>query len=86
MHKIYLFVEKNNHFRKVGVDQPYLFKHKKIRLLKEYFEDGLFLPHSKNSGNVERYFLTKDKILKEDEHHYFFNFPFKFDEVEGKEP
>lgn len=86
MHKIYLFVEKNNHFRKVGVDQPYLFKHKKIRLLKEYFEDGLFLPHSKNSDNVERYFLTKDKILKEDEHHYFFNFPFKFDEVEGKEP
>ena len=62
MHKIYLFVEKNNHFRKVGVDQPYLFKHKKIRLLKEYFEDGLFLPHSKNSDNVERYFLTKDEI------------------------
>ena len=53
MHKIYLFVEKNNHFRKVAVDQPYLFKHKKIRLLKDYFEDGLFLPHSKNSNTVK---------------------------------
>ena len=86
MHKIYLFVEKNNQVRKVGVDQSYLFKHKKIRLLKDYFEDGLFLIHAKNSDRKEKYFITKDKILEEDEHHYFFNFPFKFEEVEGKEP
>jgi hypothetical protein len=86
MQKIYLYIEKNNQIRKVAVDQPYLFAHKKLRLLKDYLEDGLFILHLNNNKNFERYYLTKDKINKEDEHHYYFNFPFKFEQVEGFEP
>ncbi len=86
MHKIYLFIEKNNYFRKVAVDQAYLYKHKRIRLLKEYFEEGLFLLHVPDSNKIERYDITKNKIVKEDDYHYFFNFPFKYEDVEGKEP
>jgi hypothetical protein len=86
MKKIYLYIEKNHQIRKVAVDQPYLFSHKKIRLLKDYFEGGLFILHSINNRETEQYFLTKDKIIKEDEHHFYFKFPFKFEQVEGFEP
>ena len=86
MHKIYLYVEKNKQIRKVAIDQAYLFAHKKIRLLKDYFEEGLFILHSTGKNKFDRYFLTKDKIDREDEHHYYFSFPFGYDQVEGLEP
>ena len=89
MRTIYLREDLEGFSRKVLIDMAYLVSHKKIRLLKRYYKETLYLPYYSNSHPAtkpERYFLTKDKILKEDEHHYFFNFPFKFDEVEGKEP
>ena len=84
MRTIYLRKDYNSHIRKVLIDMAYLVSHKKIRLPKYYFEDGLYLPHiSKNENEIEKYFLTKDKIISETQDHYFFDFPFKADEVEN---
>jgi len=84
MSTYYLRVEAHNHTRKVLIDMAYLAKHNIIRLPKYYFEDGLYLPY-KSDGNstIEKYELSKDKIIKEDEDHYFFKFPFKYEQVEG---
>ena len=47
-------------------------------------EDGIYLPYkSNNKDEIEKYFLTKDKILNEDTDHFFFKFPFKPEEVEN---
>lgn len=84
MRTIYLYVDRNGITRKVAVDMPYLASHKKIRLLKFYFEDGLYLVFSKNhmdKNSIDKYYLTKDKIIYEDKDHYFFEFPFKFEQV-----
>jgi hypothetical protein len=65
------------------LDMAWLSSHKQIRLPKYYLEDGIYLLHkSKFKNEVEKYFLTKDKIVKEDVDHYFFKFPFKPQEVE----
>jgi len=85
MHKIYLYVEKNNHIRKIAVDLPYLFTHKKIRLLKDYFENEMYLPILNSSNLIEKYFLTKEKIIKDDGHHYYFDLPFKINQAEKAE-
>ena len=84
MSTYYLRVETHNRTRKVLIDMAYLAKHNNIRLLKYYYEDGLYLPY-KSDGNsiIEKYELTKDKIIKEDKDHYFFKFPFKYYQVEG---
>lgn len=83
MRTIYLYVETNGILRKVALDMAYLSAHKKIRLLKNYFEDGLYLQYKSNSTGdlVEKYYLTKDKVTSEDNDHYFFKFPFKLDQV-----
>lgn len=83
MRTIYLYVETNGILRKVALDMAYLSAHKKIRLLKNYFEDGLYLHYKSNStgDSVEKYYLTKDKVTSEDNDHYFFKFPFKLDQV-----
>ena len=61
----------------------YLVSNKKIRLPKTYFEDGLYLPYFKNGGKeTENYFLSKDKIISEDQNHFYFKFPFKPEQVE----
>ena len=80
----YLRVNKNNNTRKVAIDMAYLAKHKIIRLPKYYFEDGLYLPFIKKGedNNVEEYYLSRDKITKEDENFYYFKFPFKHDQVD----
>jgi hypothetical protein len=86
MRALYLQKEELGFFRKIMIDMAYLASHKQIRLPKYYFEDDLFFPYSPNKkdpANIEKYFLTKDKIIKEDEHHYFFIFPFKADQVES---
>jgi hypothetical protein len=74
-------VESNNFTRKVMMDMAYLASHKKIRIPKWLYEDGLYFLY-KNNIEVDKYFLTKDKIKKEDEYHYFFDFPFKGNQVE----
>lgn len=83
MRTIYLHVEKNGLIRKIAVDMAFLAKHNIIRLPKYYFEDGLFLPYKdlKNNSSIENYFLTKDKIFKEDNDFYYFKFPFKMEQV-----
>lgn len=84
MRTIYLYVEKNGILRKVSIDMPFFATHKKIRLLKFYFEEGLYLIYQKDLKNnfpVEKYYLTKDKIISEDKDHFFFNFPFKVEQV-----
>ncbi len=84
MKPVYFRIETNNNTRKVMVDMAYLAGHKKIRLPKWQWEEGLFLPYKPERTNVEfeRYFLSKDKIIKEDPDHYFFNFPFRVEQVE----
>lgn len=84
MRTIYLYVEKNGLMRKIAIDMPYLAAHKKIRLLKFYFEEGLYLLHKKDlkdNTSTEKYYLSKDKIIFEDSDHYFFRFPFKFEQI-----
>lgn len=83
MRPIYLIKDHNSFQRKVMLDMAWLSSHKQIRLPKYYFEDELYLPHkSKDKIEIEKYYLTKDKILKEDTDHFFFKFPFNAEEVE----
>ncbi len=84
MRPIYLYVDKYGITRKVAVDTAYLFSHNKIRLPKWQFEDGLYLnyiPNDNNNHIVEKYFLTKDIIIKEDENFYYFDLPFNYKHV-----
>lgn len=83
MRTIYLHVEKNGMLRKVSIDMAFLAKHNLLRLPRYYYEDGLyFLFMDSNSGNhSEKYYLTKDKIKKEDNNFYYFPFPFKMEQV-----
>ena len=83
MRTIYLRVAKNGLIRKIAIDMAYLAKHNVMRLPKYYFEEGLHLPFTevKNNSIVENYFLTKDKIFKEDNDFYYFKFPFKMEQV-----
>ncbi len=85
MRAYYLRIDEQNRTRKILIDMAYLFKHKMIRLPKYYYQEGLYLPYKSNGKSdapVERYELTKDKIVKEDEHFYYFKFPFKYEQVE----
>jgi hypothetical protein len=82
MKPIYIRKDSGNFTRKIMIDMAYLVSHKKIRLPKVYFEENLYLPYY-NKGQIQNYFLTKDKIIKEDEHHYFFNFTFLPEQVEN---
>jgi hypothetical protein len=83
MRTIYLKVISNGFIRKISVDMAFLASHKKIRLPKYYFEEGLFLSYKKNAKDetVVDYYLTKDKVKNEDKDFYYFDFPFKLDQV-----
>ncbi len=82
MRPIYLRKEANDITRKIMLDMAYLASHKKIRMPKRLFEDGLYFFYKKDE-TVDKYFLSRDKIKKEDENHFFFDFPFKDSQVEG---
>ena len=85
MRTLYLRKEENESVRKILIDMAYLVSNKKIRMPKYQFEDNLyllFIPNPKNDGEIQKYYLTKDKLLKEDNNHYYFDFPFKADQVE----
>lgn len=83
MRTIYLYVNRNGFIRKIAVDMAYLFSHNKIRLPKYYFEEGLFLKYCdlKDASRIESYFLSKDKIVKQDKDFFYFDFPFKLKQV-----
>ena len=83
MRTIYLKVMRNGLIRKVAVDMAYLSAHNNIRLPKYYFEEGLFLSYNKSlkETSIEEYYLTNDKIKKEDNDFYYFDFPFKVEQV-----
>ena len=85
MRPIYIRKDYGNNTRKILIDMAFLSSNKKIRLPKNYFVEGLYLPFKpkNNDGSIERYELTKDKIISEDKNHYFFKFPFKPDQVEN---
>lgn len=83
MRTIYLRKDQDNFTRRVLIDMAYLSSNKKIRLPKYYYEEGLYLPFFKNgSKEIDKYFLSKEKIISEDQNHYFFKFPFKPEQVE----
>ena len=83
MSTFYLRVNNNNRTRKILIDMAYLAKHNIIRLPKYYYEEGLYLPYSKDrsSSSLEKYELTLNKMIKEDENFFYFKFPFKHHEV-----
>ena len=83
MSTFYLRVDNNNRTRKILIDMAYLAKHNIIRLPKYYYEVGLYLPYSKNNdrSSYEKYELTLNKMIKEDENFFYFKFPFKHKEV-----
>ncbi|MGE5435738.1 MAG: hypothetical protein ACM3O3_00800 [Syntrophothermus sp.] len=86
MRTIYIRKDINNFQRKILLDMAYLAEHNMIRLLKFYFEDNLYLPFYKSikdRSSFDKFYLTRDKIVKEDDDHYFFKFPFKPQQVEG---
>ncbi|MDT3697307.1 MAG: hypothetical protein ROY99_13065 [Ignavibacterium sp.] len=85
MRPIYLYANTSGVLRKIAVDMAYLFAHKKIRLPKYYFEDSLHFIYSdsKSSNKTEQYFLTKDKVVKEDNDFFYFDFPVKLNQVIG---
>lgn len=86
MQPVYLIKDHTSFQRKIMLDMAWLSTHKQIRLPKYYFEDGLYLPYKSNSQErIEKYYLSRDKIIKEDEHHYYFKFSFEPEEVEGIE-
>lgn len=83
MRTIYLKVNVNGVIRKISIDMAFLASHKKIRLQKYYFEEGLYLTYKRNikDESVQDYYLTKDKVKKEDGDFYYFDFPFKLEQV-----
>jgi hypothetical protein len=83
MRTIYLAVERNNLIRKVGIDMAFLAKHNLIRLPKYYYEEGLYFSYKdfKNNSLIEKYFLKKDKSIKEDTDFYYFKLPFKIEQM-----
>lgn len=83
MRTIYLKVNRNGLIRKVSIDMAFLSSHNKIRLPKYYFEEGLYLSYKKNltETSVEEYYLTKEKVKKEDNDFFYFDFPFKLEQV-----
>lgn len=82
MSTYYLRVEDKAGLRKILIDMSYLSNHKVIRLPKYYYEAGLYLPFiDKKENTLQRYELSKDKIFKEDNHFFYFRFPFKHEQV-----
>jgi len=80
---IYLRVNSMGILRKVAVDMAFLLTHKKIRLPKNYFEEGLYFLHKteKSESLTEKYYLTRDKIILEDKVYYYFDFQLKLEQV-----
>jgi hypothetical protein len=79
MKPVYALIDANNITRKVLLDMAYLAEHNQIRFFKYLYEDGLyflFTGDKKNPGKIEKYFLTKDRVKKEDGDYLFFDLPY----------
>jgi hypothetical protein len=79
MKPVYALIDTNNITRKILLDMAYLTEHRQIRFFKYLYEDGLYFLFSsdkKNPGTIEKYFLTKEKIKKEDGNYLFFELPY----------
>ena len=78
MKPVYALKDANNITRKILLDMAYLAEHNQIRFFKYLYEDGLYFLFSgdkKNPGKIEKYFLTLDKVKKEDGDYLFFELP-----------
>lgn len=85
MRQLYLRKDSPSGIRKIMLDMASLVSHKKIRLPKYYFEDQLYLPYLPdlmNREKIEKFYLTKDKIIKEDDNFFYFEYKFKPEQVE----
>ena len=81
MKPVYALIDANNITRKILLDMAYLGEHKQIRFFKYLYEDELYLLYSGNKKDpekIEKFFLTRDKIKKEDENYLFFELPKEF--------
>jgi hypothetical protein len=81
MKPVYVLKDQGNMTRKVMLDIAYLTEHNKIRFFKYLYEDGLYFNYSvekKEPGKVEKYFLTREKIKKEDDNFMYFELPAGF--------
>jgi hypothetical protein len=85
MKTLYIRKEDRDFTRKVLMDMAFISSHKKLRLLKYLYEDGMYIPYYKDvkdRSEVDKYYLGRDKIKSEDNDFYFFDFPFKPLQVE----
>lgn len=81
MKPVYALKDANNITRKVMLDMAYLAEHKQIRFFKYLYEDGFYFFFSgdkKNPEKTEKYYLTRDKVKKEDRDFLFFDLPFGY--------
>ena len=79
MKSVYALKDAKNITRKIMLDMAYLAEHNQIRFFKYLYEDGLYFLFSddkKNPGKKEKYFLSRDKVKKEDRNYLFFNLPY----------
>lgn len=84
MSPVYLQKDSNGQIRKVMLDMAYLVSHKTIRLPKYLYEDELFISYfkdPKSKKESDKYFLTNEKIVNKDNNFYYFNFPFKDEQI-----
>jgi hypothetical protein len=85
MRQLYLRKDSPTGVRKIMLDMASLVSHKNIRLPKYYFEDQLYLPYLpdlKDRGKIEKFYLTKSNMIREDENFFYFDFKFKPEQVE----
>ena len=78
MKPVYIQKDSGSFIRKIMMDMAFLSEHKQIRLYKYLFEDGLYFlysNHKKDGDKVEKFFLTKDKVKKEDINYMYFELP-----------
>lgn len=85
MRPVYLRKDTGILTRKIMLDMAYLVSHKRIRMPKRYFEYNLYF-YYKDNNLIDKYYLSKDKIISEDENHFYFNFPFKEQQIEDLPP
>jgi hypothetical protein len=86
MKPIYVRKEANNTTRKIMLDMAFISSNKKIRFPKYYMEDGLYFPYypdKNDKSKIEIFLLKKENAKKEDNDFYYYDFPFKAEQVEN---
>lgn len=83
MRPIYFKKDYGTFSTKFMADMAWLASHNEIRIPKYRFDEGIYFLFNSDENKEEKYFLTRDKIFKEDDFHFYFKFPFKPEQVEG---